>query len=61
MDEHEDEECIRNLLKELANELKTYPSEPEYMVNPDGATDYTFSREFMLKLNYITSKYQIIM
>ena len=31
------------------------------MLNADGTTDYTFSKEFMIKLNYITSKYQIIM
>jgi len=44
-------------MKELKLELKSYPQEPEYVQKEDGTTDYTFSKEFMLKLNYITSKY----
>lgn len=60
-DEREDEEQIAGLLRELKRELTTYPSEPEFCLDEQGLTDFTFTKEFMLKLNYITSKYQIIM
>ena len=60
-EEMQDEADIANLLKELRKELAAMPSELEYCVDEHGKTDYTFTKEFMLKLNYITSKYQIIM
>jgi hypothetical protein len=54
-EEMQDQADIDNLLAELNKELQAYSSEPEFC-----ADGFTFTKEFMLKLNYVTSKYQII-
>ena len=54
-EEMQDQADIDNLLAELSKELQTYSTEPEF--REDG---FTFTKEFMLKLNFVTSKYQII-
>ena len=60
-EEMEDEAQIARLMSELKKELESHPSEPEYFKDENGVSDLTFTKEFMLKLNYITSKYQILM
>lgn len=37
------------------------PSEPEFSTDASGECDFTFTQAFMVKLNFIISKYQIIM
>lgn len=56
-EEMQDEADIQNLLSELKKELLTYPREPEYCPADECNVNFTFTKEFMLKLNYITSKY----
>lgn len=55
--EVEDQEELDNKVNELKLELQSYPSEPEYCKDENGAEGFTFTKEFMMKLNYITSKY----
>lgn len=55
--EVEDQEELDIKVNELKLELQSYPSEPEYCKDENGVEGFTFTNEFMRKLNYIASKY----
>jgi hypothetical protein len=57
----QDEADIEQIKAELQKELMQMPSEPEFNKDESGKPQKTFTKEFMLKLNHITSKYQLTM
>ena len=56
----EDEDALNTLKQEVKKELLTHKAEVLYELDKDGKETRFFSKEFMVKINQMSYKYQII-